>query len=382
MESDHSPDSQAGTPASTGEVSQGPVSGAAAGTPQGRPARSAGRNVLLGCLVTAVGGVTLLVLVAGGVFILFVASVFMTVSQEGLGVSRVPLQELTIEGVRGDPKIAEIPLHGLLVSGGAAGIQIDSVTFLKAMLEKAQEDPKIAGVLLSVDSGGGAVTACDVMSHALRQFRNKKAVPVVALLGDIAASGGYYVACGADYVMAHPTTMTGSIGVLMPLYSASDLMRKVGVEDRTVKSGDFKDMASFTAFKTPEQWQMEQDILRGLIMEMHERFVGVVAQGRDMDLETVRALADGRIYSSEQALGNGLVDGVGYWDDAVAKVMSMAGLEESHVVRYRRVPSLLEQVFARQKGTIVSLSPTAPLPLELQQRPMYLWRPPAPNVAR
>jgi len=344
--------------------------------PPDRGPRSTGRGFLFGCLIALVAGVTLVTLLAGGLFILFVTSVFGGVSRDAGSTAAVRVQEINVSGVPGDPKVVEIPLRGLLVSGGVDGV--DPVELLQAMLRKASEDTDVKGVVLTVNSGGGAVTACDIMNKAVNDFRRAANVPVVALLEDVAASGGYYVACAADTIVAHRTTVTGSIGVLMPIYNAGELLQRVGVVDRTVKSGEFKNMASLTATKTPEQWEQEVSILNGIVQQMYSRFVEVVAAGRDMPEEDVRKLADGRIYTGQEAVDNGLVDVLGYYEDAIAKVKELAKLRRAHVVRYQRMPSLVEMLLARESRTGGLADLGGLLPLELQQRPMYLWCPAMP----
>ncbi len=342
------------------------------------PRRSTGHTVLLGCLITLAGGVTLLALLVGGVVILFFASATAMVGGSGAATGDAALQEIVVEPGPSDAKIVEVPVRGLLVSGGAAGISSDTLLLFEAMIRRIEKDPSVEGVILSVDSGGGAVTTCDVMSRAVRQLKADTGLPVVALLEDVAASGGYYVACSADHIIAHPTTITGSIGVLMPVYNANTLLKSLGVSNRTVKSGRFKDMASLTAEKTPEQWAQERAILLGVVNQMHEQFVGVVASGRNMDLSEVRPLADGRIYTSFQAQANGLVDGIGYREDAIARVKELAGISAARVVRYRRMPSVMEMLLAKQSGPNIRIGLADELaPLSVGQRPLYLWQPPA-----
>jgi protease-4 len=184
------------------------------------------------------------------------------------------------------------------------------------------------------------------------------------------------VSCGTDYIMAHPTSITGSIGVLFPLYDASGLLDKVGVEDRTVKSGDYKDITSPFAERTPEEWEQQKKLLSGVVQQMHEQFVSVVARGRNLDPEVVRKLADGRIYTSQDAQRFKLIDGVGYHEDAVAKVKELTGLTEVHVVEYRRTPSLKDLLLshAGEREITVQLGSQ---PGVTYKKPMYLWDPAA-----
>ncbi|MCK4283822.1 MAG: signal peptide peptidase SppA [Candidatus Brocadiae bacterium] len=340
------------------------------------PPRSAFRGVLLGCLIAVVGGVTMVVLLVVGLGLVVTAFSGAAYSEGTHAGAKV--QEMTVSGSPRDPKVAIVPVRGLLASGAFPLTGGDPARLLEAMLEKARLDMSVQGIILAVDSGGGAITTCDIMHKALRDHREETGLPIVALLGDVAASGGYYTVCGADYIMAHPTTITGSIGVLMPLLDASLLLKKVGVTDRTVKSGEFKTMGSMFAERTPEEWEREREILDGIVMEMYERFVQVVAEGRGLDPEEVRALADGRIYTSKQAKENNLIDAIGYEEDAVEKVKELAGLASAHVVRYSRVPSLRELVFARTATRDLTLRLDGGLPPQLLHRPMYLWSPVAP----
>lgn len=338
--------------------------------------RSTGRPILLGCLIALVGGAVVVVFL---VVIFYALAVSFSGAAYTDGIyAATRVQELTVSGTAGDPKVAMIPIRGLLLSGGGMLTGRDPVYILKMMLEKARKDPDVRGVIFPVNSGGGGITACDVMHKAIRDYRDKTHVPVVVLMEDVAASGGYYVACGADYIIAHPTTITGSIGVLMPLFDASALLKKVGVADRTVKSGEFKTMGSMFAERTPEEWEREKAILEGVIRQMCDRFVEVIAEGRDLHPDDVRALADGRIYTSSEAKEKNLIDAIGYQEDAIEKVKELAGLESVHVVRYSRVLSLREMLLARAEARDLRPLLEGGLPSQLLHRPMYLWSPALP----
>jgi len=333
--------------------------------------RSSRGPFLMGCLVALAAVGTVIVLLVVGIM-LMAAAIGGTVHTEGV-YEAANVQELTVSGTPGDPKIAVVPVRGLLASGANVLTGSDPALVFKAMLERAKDDPKVRGVILAVDSPGGGITTCDVMHKALKDFRKESGRPSVVLMEDVAASGGYYVACGADYIIAHPTSITGSIGVLMPLLDAGDLMAKIGLTDRTVKSGEFKTMGSMFTQRTPEQWKREKEVLEGLITQMHERFVEVVVQGRKLAPDMVRAVADGRIYTSRQAVENGLVDAIGYHEDAVDKVKELAGITSAHVVRYTRVLSLREMLFARAGGNGLALGLDGRLPAHMLSRPMYVW---------
>jgi protease-4 len=219
---------------------------------------------------------------------------------------------------------------------------------------------------MDIDSGGGGITASDILYKALLDFRAaQEGRVVVAVFNDVAASGAYYIALAADHIIAHPTTITGSIGVLMQSMNVKDLAQKIGIRDVTIKSGDNKDLLNPFNEMSPEQ----RDMLQGLVDEFHSRFVRLVAEGRDLPEAQVRELADGRIYSANDAEELGLVDQIGYWSDAVAKTTELLDVEQVRVLRYEKEISFsslfrgMEQENPMSK-ILQSLSRT---------RLMYLW---------
>ena len=351
--------------------------GPAGPTPRGGAGGVSVTGVLLGCAVAVLAGFAVVALIVVALVLAVFASAAGGPAYAGLARRDVQLQELTVSGQHGDPKVAIIPIRGLLMPGGGSLVGPDPAKVLQAMLDAAREDDRVKAVMLAVDSPGGGITTCDVMHRAVMEYRNETKVPVVVLMEDTAASGAYYVSCAADYIIAHPTTVTGSIGVIMPLWDASGLLKKVGVSDRTVKSGEFKDMGSPFADKTPEQRAREKEILDQIIGEMHARFVRVVAEGRKLDASVVRKLADGRIYTSEEAKDRKLIDETGYEADAVQKAMALAGLESAHVVEYSRVRSLREMLFLAGHDLDLTVRLDGGLPLQAEPRLMYLWYPPA-----
>ncbi len=351
----------------------------AAGRPPQRPPRPF-RSVAIGCLIAALAGVAVNGLLAVAVVLLLFGSLAAGAGYTGVVREGVQLQEVTVQGEPGWPKVAMIPVSGLLIRGGGVRVGPDPVRVLGAMLAQAREDPDVAAVILSVDSPGGGITTCDAMHKAVQDYK-ETGNPVLVLMEDVAASGAYYVSCGADHIMAHPTTITGSIGVMMPLYDASQLLKMVGVTDRSVKSGEFKNMGSLFAEKTPEQRGREAEILTGVITEMYDRFVKVVAEGRGLDPAVVRKLADGRIYTSKQAQRSKLIDSIGYREDAIRHVGEMIGAAGVHVVRYARVRSFREMLFLRAQGSDITLRLDRGLLPQSQQRLMYLWTPAVPGPA-
>lgn len=183
------------------------------------------------------------------------------------------------------------------------------------------KDPSIKAIVLRVDSPGGAVAPSqEIFNEVKKAVSNKK---VIVSMGTVAASGGYYIAAPADWILANPGTITGSIGVIMEIPNFEDLMGKVGIKTQVIKSGKHKDMAS--AFR--EMKEEEKLILQGVIDDVYSQFVEDVAEARNMDVEEVIRLADGRIFTGRQAFDLGLVDELGSLQDAISVSAEMAGIK-------------------------------------------------------
>jgi len=213
------------------------------------------------------------------------------------------------------------------------------------LLERAA-DPTIKAVVVRVNSPGGSVVASDEIYHRLLEFDK----PVVIWMSEMAASGGYYISCGGDYVFAHPDTLTGSIGVISQFINAEELMKKIGVDAVVITSGPRKDIGS--PFR--EMTEEEQALWREIIDEVYDNFVEVVAQARDLPVEEVRELADGSIYTGRQALELGLVDQVGTLDDAVAKAAELGGIEgKPRVIELKPTPTFSELMLGFQSRSVV-----------------------------
>ena len=279
--------------------------------------------------------------------------------------------EKLIEGT-GEKKIVIIPIQGLITFSAAESFW-PAESMGKQVVDRlraAGKDPAVAGVILKIDSPGGGITASDVIHQQVSKLR-EEGKTVVALLEDLAASGGYYVCAPSDLIIAHPTTVTGSIGVIIQSFNLEGLMEKIGLKDVTIKSGEQKDLLSPFRDLTPE----EREILQGVVDEMYERFVSIVAEGREMSPEKIRPLADGRIFTGPRARELGLVDMIGYRGDAIAEARRLAELEEARVIEYKSPPSLWNILGA---NLAESLAPTAQLDLESLFGPgtprlMYLW---------
>ncbi|PKN30988.1 MAG: signal peptide peptidase SppA [Deltaproteobacteria bacterium HGW-Deltaproteobacteria-21] len=246
-----------------------------------------------------------------------------------------PLREFTLEG-KGDGKVLLIPLRGAVSTKPEEGIfrtKPSMVQEVVSHLRKAQKDPSIKAVLLEIESPGGSVTASDVLYHELEKYKEKSGAKMVTLMMSTAASGGYYVALASDRIIAHPMTLTGSVGTIFVRPNATRLMEKVGLEAEITKSGKYKDMASPFRDTQPE----EKEIIRAMIEDLNSRFLELAAKKRGLKDEQYRNVATARIFTAAQAVEAGLVDSIGYMDDALREAKNLSGLtEDAKVVVYRR----------------------------------------------
>lgn len=252
------------------------------------------------------------------------------------------MNEVFVSG-EGEDKIALIELKGVIAeqqtSGGVLGVSVNLVERLEREFAAAASDEKVKAVLLRIDSPGGTVSASDQIWHTVSEFRRTTNKPVVVHMGGTCASGGYYIAVACDALICEPTTITGSIGVILSTLNFAQLLEKYGVADVTIKSGANKDLLNSTAPPNEEH----RAILQGMVDETHARFVELVAKGRPFDLPMAQKLADGRIYTAKQALEHQLVDAIGYREDALAEIRKRAKLGKAKLIRYRApVPTLLD----------------------------------------
>lgn len=287
------------------------------------------------------------------------------------------LREKLVDGEqKSSKKIAMIVVEGMIMETMGAG---GSVTRVSNALKAIEKDKDVVGVLLAIDTPGGGVTASDRIYHDLLEFKERSKLPVHAMFYDIAASGGYYVAMAADHITAHPTGITGSIGVISKFYNVSEAMDKVGVSVNVVKSLNSKGEVSYKDMGSPfrPMTEPERALIQGLITEMWDRFTEVVAAGRagKVSPEKVRELADGRVFTGEQALAVGLVDAVGYQEDAYQKLREAAKAPEAKIVSYQKEPGLREMLGLSSlvQGPETSLTGQAFRLLNEQGGFLYLW---------
>ncbi len=238
----------------------------------------------------------------------------------------------------GRDRVVLVPLQGTIMldgeSGGFGSPGEGVLARVTRDLRRAAQDPRVKAVVLHVNSPGGGVTASDILRREVEAFRETGRT-VVVYAESLNASGGYYVSTAADRIVSNPTTVTGSIGVIAMYFNVEGLLGKVGVRETSFTSGPHKDMTGLFRKMTED----ETRIFQGIVDELYGRFVACVVSGRPkLSPERVRTLADGRVYTASQALENGLVDEVGYLEDAVAAAARLAGLKGPvRLVSYERV---------------------------------------------
>ena len=242
----------------------------------------------------------------------------------------------------GDDRVALIRVEGAILDAH------DTVTELK----RFGKSPSVKAIVLRIDSPGGGVVPSQEIHDAVKSVRDKHQKKVVASMGTIAASGGYYIAVATDQIVANPGTLTGSIGVIMELANLRGLLQKVGVESVVVKSGRYKDLAS------PFRKMSKEDrrILQSVLDDVHQQFIQAVAEGRSLPFADVEPLADGRIFTGRQAIEVKLVDGLGNLDDAIELAAELAGIEgEPSVIEPRERLSIRDFLESRLFGVLPAI---------------------------
>jgi protease-4 len=290
-----------------------------------------------------------------------------------------PLKEKTVSG-EGDDKVLMVDIKGVISNRkrtSPLGVEtsVGLVDQVRETLKKAEKDEDVKALILRINTPGGTVTSSDIIYHEIKAFKERKRIKVYAIVMDLAASGGYYVAQAADRIIVHPTSLTGSIGVIALKMNLSGLMDKVGVNFEVVKSGAHKDfMSPFRALTKDERliFQKNIDIL-------HQRFVSIIADNRkQLNKAEVEKLADGRVYTSQQALDARLIDQISYMDEAEEFIKNELELDKMRLVIYHRA--------GQYKSNIYSSSPVPPainfnfvnlnfIPETPGPNFMYLWMP-------
>lgn len=307
------------------------------------------------------------------------------------------VHEFPRESGDGGRKIAVIPIDGVILEGGSGGLfgggGVDPVSLVEDGLKRAAKDESVAAVILQVNSPGGGVTASDYIYEAIKRFKKDSGKPVVVFMKDLAASGGYYVSAPADYIVASPTTLTASIGVIIQGFNFHGTLTEIAKgQDATVKAGGNKAMGSMFADPEAEDYKEGRKLLQDLVDEMHGRFKGIVKEGRGSKLKPDwETYADGRIVSARTAKEIGLIDDIGYFADARRKAEELGGTSNATIVEYGRQmglaallgvsaqdPEAAADVAAKAAPAMAAAGLTAKLEETLRMypgKPMAIWVP-------
>ncbi len=304
-------------------------------------------------------------------------NVFVYKSFSNLLSSEEQLYEESVITGSGEDTIALINIDGIIIESSPAGSldvfssEYTSSRLIKKLLKEISLDKSVKGVLLRVNSPGGSAAASDQIYEEIKLFKERNNVPVVAYFADTAASGGYYVAMSADHIIANPANITGSIGVIISYLSFADFIERYGIQDVTYTSGEYKDLIN--QFETPTEG--EEAIVNSIIDDVYNRFVDVVAGGRKLNRNQTLSLADGRIYSANQAVENGLIDSTGQLEDAFVVVKDLAGVEEATLRQFGK-QGFWDLLFASTtlKLNLPFVNSVQPLPLSPGLNVMYLYR--------
>jgi len=331
----------------------GPILGLTASPPTNRPARKgSGWRIFWGIVLafSVMANIALFFMLIG-VVALFATGPGGMLNEEVIreGPARNKIAVITLQGV----------IHGQLASD------------VYQQLKVAGRDKRVKGLIVRVNSPGGTISASDQIYKQIREFRSKHNIPVVAFMQGVAASGGYYTSVACEKIIAEPTVITGSIGVISWYLVVQELLEeKLGVLPVTVKSGQKKDWPSSFRQPAPEELQYMQD---KLITPAYERFVQIVAEGRKdtLDANEVRHLADGGIFGAQEALDEKLIDGIGYLDEAIESVKSLAGINTAQVVEYRK-PFTFADILSTRKPSLLKLDRNTLYELGTPQV-LYLW---------
>jgi protease IV len=292
-----------------------------------------------------------------------------------------PIVATPIDGAmpgKAEPKVALIDVDGLLVNQNLNGpifVGDNPVAAFQEKLDATRADASVCAVVVRINSPGGGVTACDVMRHLLEKYRKTTGRPVIVCLVDVGAGGAYYLATAGDAIVAHPTTLTGGIGVVWNSYNLRDLMAQFNVIPQTVKAGTNIDMGSVNQAIPPETRKM----LQQMADEYHHRFKQIVQTARPKIDATDPTNFDGRVFTASQALERGLIDATGYLDDAIDLAKEKAQQPQARVVMYGRAANPAFSTYA-DRTNIIPTQTALPLRmpgLERSRLPtfLYLWQP-------
>jgi protease-4 len=257
------------------------------------------------------------------------------------------IQEVVLVKSQAKEKILLLDISGMIASSIRPGIfdkEGDMLSQVYYRLKKAAEDNRVKGIILRLDTPGGEVTASDIIYHEIQNFKKRTGIPVLALMMGVTASGGYYIASACDLLIAHPSTLTGSIGVISLFPNLEGLLDKVGIQVHVIKSGELKDSGSAFRQMNPEERERFQEI----VDEYHQNFQDVVYGNRQEYLSRadLEKMADGRVMTASQALEAKLIDEIGYFDTALKRILDLASLSEANVISYTYFPQRKTNIYA------------------------------------
>jgi protease-4 len=287
---------------------------------------------------------------------------------------RSSLTERTVSG-SGKTRIARIDVSGVILEGDSLMFS-SSVATADLVIEKlrtAAADRTVEAVLMRVDSPGGGVTASDRIHREVAKLGKKKKVAV--LMGDRATSGGYYVSVAAHRIFAHPTTVTGSIGVIMTTLNVHEAAKELGIRSVVIKSAERKDLLS--PFKPPEEIEQDKLVFQKVVMHLYERFTQLVSEGRSLPLERVKELADGSVYDAQTAVDNKLIDAIAYEDEVLDWLKGELKEEDVTLFEYVKPGGFFQRLFTESRlGGPQPFRPEQIFPWwSLRSQPAYLWLP-------
>ncbi len=383
------PQSEAPSPAPEKPVSENTVLPPPEKTPEAAPApkrtvipppppppKKKGGCFRCGCIA----GIVIAALAALTLLAFFAAGIYHAAKNDGSGSSireeKLPSVSSKAPWSSKNGKIAVIEVGGIILSGSGFSGEAAYSDVICDQLDKAADDSRVKGIIISLDTPGGEVTAADDIYTKIREVRRTTGKPVVALMNSVAASGGYYVAAGCDRIIAGKLTLTGSIGVIMNAYNYSGLLEKVGVQSEVYKSGPMKDMLNPARRRT----EPERKLVQELIDETYGEFVKLVSESRRIPVEKIKGtpIGDGRVYSGRKALEYGMIDSIGKMPEAIAMVekLSKSPKDSLNPVRYKRNFSILDLLLeSRAEAGQLKVSVPGARALELPAGRLYFLPP-------
>ena len=319
-------------------------------------------NAEKGCFIGCLGGIAIaMVVIVGMVAVLWLGYVAIGLGlgdDDSFGVDRSEREKspekiwVSGKGDEDDPKVLRVKISGVISDDqeDVFGRERSSAVSALKKIRAATHDDEIRGLYLVLDTPGGEVTLSDVIADAVQRFKKaEKNRFVLVEMGSLCCSGGYYIAAGADYIIAHPTTVTGSIGVIMATINAAELAKKIGIESVVIATG--RNKAMLDPLKPVEQEHI--GVFKKVVDSDYERFLSIVSKGRKISIDKLRPIADGRILNAAEAKRLNLIDAIGYSEDAEAQLAKMAKAKHIRVYRYKDEHTwrdLFDDTFLSSKG--------------------------------